>query len=82
MGNALFASFKMNVLMYHFVSCLNDSSLFLGVPGVKVEDFETQVSDLIKNGTALYEEDIRNASIDKNYPTDECFYLTFDDGSM
>ncbi len=70
----------MNVLMYHFVSCLNDSSLFLGVPGVKVEDFETQVSDLIKNGTALYEEDIRNASIDKNYPTDECFYLTFDDG--
>ena len=70
----------MNVLMYHFVSSSKDAPLFAGVPGVAVEDFELQLSYLIKNGIALCEQDIKHASRSGHYPGDEYFYLTFDDG--
>ncbi len=70
----------MNVLMYHFVNSTLDSKLFSGMHGISVEDFEAQLSLLIKNGTPLSEKDIRLAALSGNYPNDECFYLTFDDG--
>ena len=66
--------------MYHFVNSTLDSKVFSGIHGISVEDFEVQISLLIKNGTPLSEKDIRLAALSGNYPNDECFYLTFDDG--
>ena len=66
--------------MYHAVSSTIDSPLFSGMHGVTVEDFECQLSYLIKNGTALNERDVFTAAKTENYPKDDSFYLTFDDG--
>jgi len=70
----------MNILMYHFVNSNIDSKLFSGINGISVEHFEDQISLLIKNGTPLSEKDIRLAAVKEKYPSDEFFYLTFDDG--
>ena len=70
----------MNILMYHFVSSSSDSQLFSGMHGFSIENFETQLCYLLKDGTSLCEKDIKSAALSGDYPSKNCFYLTFDDG--
>jgi len=70
----------MNVLMYHFISAVKDSSLFLGVHGFEVGDFEDQISFLTKNKTVINETDIKISISTQDYLDDNYVYLTFDDG--
>ena len=70
----------MNVLMYHFVNSSNDSSLFKGMHGVSIDEFERQVKFLTKNYRSLTENDIKNAAYNDVYPDEFSFYMTFDDG--
>jgi peptidoglycan/xylan/chitin deacetylase (PgdA/CDA1 family) len=66
--------------MYHAVSSISDSPIFSGVPSVSIKDFESQLIFLLKNGTPLSEKDVMLAALTGNYPDDDYFYLTFDDG--
>ena len=70
----------MNILMYHFVSSQNDHQLFSGMHSVKVETFEKQIISLKKKGTPLSSDDINSAVLNRDYPSDDFFYLTFADG--
>ena len=66
--------------MYHFVNSSKDSSLFSGMQGVTVENFESQLSTLINKGHALVAKDIKLAAFTGCYPNNDYFHLTFDDG--
>jgi Predicted xylanase/chitin deacetylase len=70
----------MNILMYHFVSSEKDYQLFSGMNSIKVETFEKQIIKLKKKGTPLSSDDINTAVLNRDYPGDDFFYLTFDDG--
>lgn len=67
--------------MYHFVHHNNDDAVFKGIPGLSVNEFESQINYLCKDHEAISHIDLVKYFSNKNYTLPEkCFYITFDEG--